>query len=318
MTKSNCALALLAAVNLFVAGSACQRTSLDRSEDPPTVAIDFSKRTAGAAEVHHPASDRPLRIAVAGMVSPVETLRSYQGLIDYLGRKIGAPVGMKQRKTYQEVNELLEKGELDAAFLCSGGYVHGGKTLRSEIVAVPVVVGKSTYQAYVIVHRDSPIRDFNGLRGHSFAFTDPLSNSGWLYPASRLNDLGDTPSSFFSRVTFTYAHDRSIEAVAQKIVDGASVDSLVYAHLAARAPERIRATRIIERSPPFGIPPFVTSPVLDRHTKDKLKIALLTMHEQAEGVQILRELLIDRFAEADDGAYQSVRDLVRKVGSWRP
>jgi phosphonate transport system substrate-binding protein len=259
-----------------------------------------------------------LRIAVAGMTSPPETLRYYQDLLDYTSRKLGLPVKMKQRRTYQEVNDLLINGQIDAAFLCSGGYVRAEKSLANEILVVPVIGGKTAYYAYLIVHRNSAVRDFADLRGRSFAFTDPLSNTGWLFPASRLAELGATPAGFFSRIIYTYGHDRSIEAVAHGIVEGASVDSLVYDYFAKTAPERVKETRIIERSPPFGMPPVVVSPKVAPALRDKLRIVLLSMHRDAEGLRILQTLSIDRFTPADEGDYESVRQAARRVGPWRP
>lgn len=297
--------------------TACGRRASE-NQSTPTVSIDFSKRLATPAEPRVSPNERSLNIAVAGMTSPSETLRYYQDLLDYMGRRLGLPVKMKQRKTYQEVNDLLAAGELDAAFLCSGGYIRAGKSLASEILAVPVIRGKKTYQAYLIVHRDNPVRDFAGLQGRSFAFTDPLSNSGWLFPVSKLTALGATPSSYFSRITYTYGHDRSIEAVAHRIVDGASVDGLVYNYFADTAPEKVKHTRVIERSPRFGMPPVVASPKLDRAAKDKLRIVLLNMHQDAEGIRILRKLSIDQFESGEERDYESVRQAAQRVGPWRP
>ncbi|MBI1786564.1 MAG: phosphate/phosphite/phosphonate ABC transporter substrate-binding protein [Acidobacteria bacterium] len=305
------------AVAACVALAACGRP-VSEERSTPTVSIDFSRRVSTATLPVAASSTRSLHIAVAGMTSPPETLRYYQELFDYMGRKLGLAVRMKQRKTYQEVNELLLSGELDAAFLCSGGYVRAGKSLASEILAVPVIRGKATYQAYLIVHQDSPVSDFAGLRGRSFAFTDPLSNSGWLFPVSRLIELGATPSSYFSRITYTYGHDRSIEAVAHRIVDGASVDSLVYDYMAAAASGIVKHTRVIDRSPWFGMPPVVASPKLDRAAKDKLRIVLLTLQQDAEGIRILRKLSIDQFDRGEERHYDSIRQAAQKVGPWRP
>jgi len=296
----------------------CGASTSEQAERTAAVEVDFSQRTAARAGPDVAVSSRPLRVGVAGMTSPLATLRYYQELLDYIGRKLHTPLVMKQRKTYQEINDLLKSGELDAAFLCSGGYVRGGPELAAQLLAVPVIRGKTTYQSYIIVHRDSAIREFTGLRGRAFAFTDPLSNTGWLYPVSRLASLGGTPASFFARVSYTYGHDRSIAAVAQKIADGAAVDSLVYEHLAASEPQRVSSLRVIERSPEFGIPPVVASPRLDPRLKQRLRIALLTLHQSPEGSHILRPLAIDRFVESDDRAYDSIRRLARRAGPGRP
>lgn len=310
---AQCAILLVSCLAI----TGCVRPASE-NQSTPTVSIDFSRRIPSAAEPHASPPERSLNIAVAGMTSPPETLRFYQDLLDYMGRKLGLPVKMKQRKTYQEVNDLLVAGELDAAFLCSGGYVRAGKSLASEILAIPVIRGKTTYQAYLIVHRDSRVRDFAGLRGRSFAFTDPLSNTGWLYPASRLAELGATPSGYFSRIIYTYGHDASIEAVADRIVDGASVDSLVYDYFAEKAPRKIKHTRVIGRSSPFGMPPVVVSPKLDRAARDNLRVVLLSMHRDAEGMRVLRKLSIDRFKSGDERDYQSIRQAAQRVGPWRP
>lgn len=309
-------LAVLLTASLAVA--ACGRRISEESQTAPTVSIAFSKRVSTAAISVTAPSERSFHIAVASMTSPSETLRYYQDLLDYMGRKLGLSVKMKQRKTYQEVNDLLVAGELDAAFLCSGGYVRAGKNLASEILAVPVIRGKVTYQAYLIVHEDSPVRDFAGLRGRSFAFTDPLSNSGWLFPVTKLTELGDAPISYFSRITYTYGHDRSIEAVAHRIVEGASVDGLVYDYFAETIPEKVKHTRVIERSPWFAMPPVVASPKLKRAAKNKLRTVLLTMQKDAEGIRILRKLSIDRFVGGEEGDYESVRRAAQRVGPWRP
>ena len=81
-------------------------------------------RSADAASRSADQPQTPLRIAVAAMFSPEETLSVYQELMDYIAGKLGRPVELKQRRTYQEVNDMLGTGKLDAAILCSGPYVH--------------------------------------------------------------------------------------------------------------------------------------------------------------------------------------------------
>ena len=66
-------------------------------------------------------------------------------------------------------------------------------------------------------------------------------------PTYQLSLLGEAPVSFFSRYLFTYSHDTSIMAVADKLVDGAAVDSLVYDQLVAGKPELVSKTKIITR-----------------------------------------------------------------------
>ncbi len=93
----------------------------------------------------------PLKIAVSAMISPKETLVHYEDLLDYISKRTGRPVELVQRKTYAEVNELLESQELDAAFVCTGAYVDGCEKFGMELLVAPVVNGEPYYYSYIIV-----------------------------------------------------------------------------------------------------------------------------------------------------------------------
>jgi phosphonate transport system substrate-binding protein len=273
----------------------------------PSNVIDLGG--AAAATPTAPAGQATLRIAVAAMISPNETFGYYQDLLSYIGKKMGRPVELVQRKTYDEVNDLLEARQLDAAFVCAGPYVTGHDKFGMELVAAPVVSGETLYYAYIIVSADSTVQSFADLRGKSFAFTDPSSNTGKLVPTYMLARLGETPESYFSSTTFTHSHDNSIQAVADKVIDGASVDSLIYDYLAKTDPELIKRTRIVEKSPAYGMPPIVVHPATDPQLKQQLASILLNMHEDPEGLAILQKLNIQRFATVTDDLYQSVREM---------
>ncbi len=109
--------------------------------------------------------DNQLRIAIGAMVSPRESLSTYQELLDYLGEKLGKKVVLRQRKTYGEINELLGKGEVDLAFVCSGPYVAGKDKYGFELLAAPEVNGSHFYNAYLIVNKNSRFRNLEDLSG---------------------------------------------------------------------------------------------------------------------------------------------------------
>ncbi|HWQ43225.1 MAG TPA: PhnD/SsuA/transferrin family substrate-binding protein, partial [Desulfosporosinus sp.] len=87
-----------------------------------------------------------------------------------------------QRQSYQEINDLIKNGEVDMALICSGAYVAGQQDAKIELLAVPEVNGKGTYQSFLIVSADSNYQTLENLKGKTFAFTDPLSFSGRVAP----------------------------------------------------------------------------------------------------------------------------------------
>lgn len=260
-----------------------------------------------------------IRMAVAPVISPRETFNSrYGDLLDYVGRKLGLPVELVQGKTYAEINDMVRTGDVTLAFVCTNPYLQGSDDFGMELVAAPEVNGEPTYYSYLVVQADAPFSSLSGLRGRTFAFSDPLSNSGRLAPVYQLALMGETPDSFFSRSIFTYAHDNSIKAVAENLVDGAAVDSLVYDYWVKTGSEYTAKTKVIEKWGPFGTNPVVVRPGLDPALKGQIEEILLGMDKNPEGREILRALFIDRFVIPDDSVYDSVRDMRAFVASAVP
>ena len=255
----------------------------------------------------------PLRVAVAAVISPKGTVESYAPLLDYLGQKLNRPVELVQRRTYLEVNDLIERGEVDLAFVCTSAYIVGSNDFGMELLVAPQVEGQTVYHANLIVPFDSPAKDLTDLKGKVFAFTDPISLTGRAYPTALVQQLGAAPETFFSRTFFTYSHDEAIYAVANGLADGASVDSLVFDYALSRDPSLAQKVKVIHQSPPFGIPPVVVNPNLRPQVKADLQTLLLDMHQDPAGQAALSAIGIERFVTIDDSAYAAARLLIQEV-----
>jgi phosphonate transport system substrate-binding protein len=254
-----------------------------------------------------PKEEAKVRIAVGGMITPKEGVVYYRDLLRYIQDRIGKKIQYVDRESYAEINEMLETGKLEAAFVCSGPYTSGRKRFGLELLVAPQAYGATVYYSYILVAKDSAVSSFAELRGKKFAFTDHLSNTGTLVPTYMLAKMNETPEGFFKKVIFTMSHDKSIKAVAQGIVDGAAVDSLIWEYLNATNPEFTSKTRILKKSPPYAIPPVAVPRNLDPGFREKLKQAFLKAHLDSKGQAILRKMKIDKFVEIDDSAYDSVR-----------
>lgn len=259
----------------------------------------------------------PLRVAVAAVISPQGTVSSYSSLLEYMGERLGRPVELIQRRTYLEINDLVQNGEVDLAFVCTSAYIAGHDLFGMELLAAPQVKGETVYYSLLIVPAESTTQTMADLRNKVFAFTDPISLSGRMYPTSLLQRLGESPEQFFSRTFFTYSHDEAIQAVANRVADGAAVDSLVYDFALARDPSLAQKVRVIHRSPPFGIPPVVVGPMIRPQLKADLQSLLLSLHQDPKGLDALRAIGVDRFVLIDDSAYMDVRNLLSDVNAIR-
>ncbi|RME81635.1 MAG: phosphate/phosphite/phosphonate ABC transporter substrate-binding protein [Caldilineae bacterium] len=258
----------------------------------------------------------PLRVAVAAVLSPEATFEVYGPLLEALSQALDRPVELLQRSTYAEINELIRTGAADIAFICGGAFVEGEHGNYMELLVAPKVEGEVTYRSLVLVPADSPAQSLEDLRGKRFAFTDPLSNSGRLYITYWLRQRGESPDTFFKETIFTYSHDNSVRAVADGIVDGAAVDSLVYSYLSKEEPELARRTRVLHSSPDFGIPPVVVHPDLDPVLKAQLRQALVNMNRTSQGRAALRALHVDGFTVVSPTLYDDIRTMAAALRGW--
>jgi len=256
----------------------------------------------------------PLRVAVAAIISPQGTVESYSDLGQYLSKKLNRPVELVQRRTYAEVNELVAQDAVDLAFVCTSAYVVGSDSHTMDLLVAPEVNHQQIYHSMLIVPANSPAQSIADLQGKVFAFTDPISFSGRAYPTYLVVQQGIQPETFFSQTLFTHSHDKAIEAVAQGIADGAAVDSLVLKYALERDPSLAEQIKVIDESPPFGIPPVVVPSNISPQLKAKLREILLDMTNDADGRAILAKFGFDRFSSIDDNAYDSAREIISVTG----
>lgn len=256
-----------------------------------------------------------LHIAVASVISPMENVDLYGDLLNLLGQKLEMQVQMVQRENYSDTNHLIESGDVQMAFICSGALLGKSKEEQAKrLLVVPEIAGSHKYRSYIIVPSHSPFHFFDDLKGKTFAYTDPLSFSGRIAPQYMLKKAGYNHATFFSNTIFTYSHDNSIKAVAEGLVHGAAVDSLIYDLTLSRQPELIDKVRVIDQSEEVGNPPVVASSQIDPELRARIKNSLMTMHLDDEGKKALRLLQFDRFIHADLSLYDLVWEMSKEVG----
>lgn len=295
--------------SLFFAATFLASAVLSGCSDSDRVLVDFRKRIDINHAEKRQAPDA-LNVAVGSMISPYETFVHYQALIEYLASKVSRKIHLVQRKTYAEINALLGSGGIDLAFICSGPYAADRDRYHFEALAVPQVHQKSVYRAYLITGQDNPITRFEDLRGKTFAFSDPDSNTGCIVPRFLLAQRGEFPQSFFGKTIYSYSHDNSILAVSRSLVDGAFVHEHIWEYYSRKNSAITSKVRIVYESEPFGNPPLVASATMPEDLKHRIRELLFSMHNEHRGAGILGELMIDRFVPPDENLYDPIRRML--------
>jgi phosphonate transport system substrate-binding protein len=257
------------------------------------------------------------RVAIAPIVSPEKSLERYQGFVDYVAEKLGRRPVALYRPTYSGINDLVRYERCDIALVCTYPFIRGEKDFGMQALVVPQIKEETSYRSFILVPRSSRATSLLDLRGKRFASADIISTTGWLYPALKLMNWGEDPNQFFGQQIFTGSHDRSVQAVLEAFVDGAAVDGIVFEQMVAEDPSILRKVKILDKSPPFAIPPIVANQHLDHKLKEEVLAILLNMNKDKQGKRILASLQIERFTIPDRNLFAPLRQAIGRLEKWR-
>jgi len=281
------------------------------------VNLDEEIPSASAAADHESEGVPVFRIGIAPIVSPEKSLETYRDLINYIADKLERRPVSLYRPTYSETSDLVRYRRCDIAVICTYPFIRGEREFGMEALVVPRIKGEITYQSFIVVRRESPAESLLDLRRKRFGSADIISTTGWLYPAMILMERGEDPKHFFGEHIITGSHDRSVQALIDGFVDGVAVHGVVYDQMLSEDPSIGEKTRILSKSPPFGIQPLVVHPDLDPELKKVLRTILVKMDDDPKGKPILEKMGIERFVVPEDGLFNSLRQAVGKLEGWK-
>jgi phosphonate transport system substrate-binding protein len=242
-----------------------------------------------------------------------------QSIAAYLQANLGIQTDYVSALPWQERERLFDEGKIDILWLCGLPYVDKADLYESEmeLLAVPVPAGsrycgQPVYFSDVIVREKSRFRSFEELRGAVWAYNEPRSHSGYNVVRAYLSGLGET-RGFFGKVVESGAHTISLQMILSSQVDGAAIDSTVLEWAVAQSAEVSEKIRVIATFGPSPIPPWVISTKVSINLRCKLRALLLCMHTDARGRGVLEHAGLERFVEAQDCDYDSIRIMARKA-----
>ena len=304
---------LFIAMMLLLTATACSDT--EKSGIPLAKEVTAAATATNTEELLLIGDDEEtFKIAIASILSIRETHRTYNKFLNYIERELGIPVEIVQKQTYSEIKRAFERGEVDAGIVCAYLAVLGNDAGIFESVAKPVRNEDEVFKSYIIVKKDADYQSLLDLKEKSFAFSDPLSYSGFLFPNYELRKSGYDVGNFFEKTYFTYSHDNTIVAVANGLVDGGATHSDVYKQLKQENDPVIDQIKIIGKGPYVGNSPLVVRPDIDSDVKEKLIDVVLSMHLNRRGKWALNKLNVDYFVEPKPELYEPVYGMLVDLG----
>ena len=135
---------------------------------------------------------------------------------------LGVPVKIFTPADYDGVIQGLLGGTLDMAWLGASAYA---KIVLTDPKAVDLkliaknVDGTQGYYSIGFARKDTGITTMDEAKGHSFAFGEPNSTSGYLVPASELTAKYGDLAQYFKSTAFSGGHEQTIVGVANGTFD---------------------------------------------------------------------------------------------------
>jgi len=276
--------------------------------------VMFCVLTSGSAK----ASDRPdeLLIGIEPEHNIFEQVEGYRKLADYLSEKCGFKVRVTIMSRYGEALQRFKNRKLDGAFLSSYTAAMAIRELQLEPAARLVnLQGSSVAHGYLFTRRDSGIKKIEDTRGKTFAFVDPATAEGYLFPLALLNEKGiKDAASFLRQYHFTGSHASTVFAVLDGRADlGASKDT-IYNKQTSQDPTISRELFIIAKSQPVPETTLCLKQDLPPVLKAKLTSILLGMADNEQGRKILNIIEASRFTGADETDYDIILQMEKKAG----
>jgi phosphonate transport system substrate-binding protein len=266
-------------------------------------------------------ADRPIVMAFVPSQDTARIAASGKAITNSLEKATNLKWDVKVPTSYAATVEGLCSGQIDVAWLNTLSYVLANSkncgdlmftTLRNDEKGTP----KATYDSQIIVRADSGIASLKDLKGKKFAFVDPLSTSGTLFPTLKIKqDTGQDPKAFFSQTVYAGGHDKSVLAVYQGSVDGAASFIDARTLVQKQFPDIMDKTKRIATAGPIPNDTVTVRKSFPADLRSKIQSALLDYAKSDAGKKALKSLYsIDGLAVGDPKVYDPILDAVKTAG----
>jgi phosphonate transport system substrate-binding protein len=239
---------------------------------------------------------------------PRVMINDNQALLDHLQKSLRMEVKPFVATDYNGVIEALRSKRLDIALLGPFSYVLATTVADVEAFALLETEKQgATYRSVIIARKDHGVRGHKDLAGKTFAFVDPSSTSGHLFPKAGLIKAGYDPDTYFSRVIFSGGHDASAIAVQNGKVDAAAVADALLEPAYSRGMLKQDEVAVVWTSDPIPGAPVAYRRDLPADLKARIRASFAQIQNMPWGPKTT----IKRWVPTDDAAYDGVRETAK-------
>jgi phosphonate transport system substrate-binding protein len=266
------------------------------------------------------AKDCPNGGTVRFGVEPYDTgpklIPIYEKLGKLIAEKLGCDVKVYVATSYNAEIEAMRNGKLEIGEFGPLGYVLAHQVAKAEAVATFANAENKpdSYWASLVTWPGSGIKTVAEIKGRSFAFSDPASTSGHLFPAYGLRKAGLDPDKDI-RAIYAGSHTASFEALYNHKVDAGELNSEQMESARQRGHYKDGDLVFLWKSDQIPIDPIAVRGDLPDGFKKRLIAILqnLDLSQIAEADRKIMGVHGLRLVPQTDAAFNDIRELVKTL-----
>ncbi len=256
-------------------------------------------------------SRNPIRMMFVPSGDAQVIVKGGQEVAELLQKETGLHFKTSVATSYAAVIEAMGAGKVDIGWLATFSYVLAKDKYDVELLLVVQRFGSPFYRGQIMVRADSGINSLDNLQGKRFAFVDPASTSGHLYPKTLLLSKGLDPKTFFSKTIFAGSHNAVVLSIYKGEVDGGAAYDGSRAAVAKSYPDVFEKIKVLAYTKEIPNDTVSVRKELPEGLKVKLRDGLKKISYSPKGSKVLKRLYGISGLMDLDGLFDPVREAGR-------
>jgi phosphonate transport system substrate-binding protein len=243
-----------------------------------------------------------LSFGIVPQQSAQKLARLWTPVFKYLSDKTGEDIRFSTAHDIPTFEKRLVAGEYDIAYMNPYHY-----TVFHQVPGYEAIARQKDkrIKGIMVVRKDSPLTELAGLNGQTLAFPSPAAFAASVVPRAQmeLQGMQITPQ-------YVSSHDSVYLGVARGFFAGGGGVLRTFNNTAPEVKDQLR---ILWTTPSYTAHAIAVHPRVAPDIIEKLKQALLTMHDDPEGLKLLAAINFNGFELAENSDWDDVRALQIKL-----
>lgn len=254
-----------------------------------------------------------LRVGVLPDENPDVLRQRYRPLVDYLSTRLSTEVRLIVPADYHDAVRLFSENKIDLAYFGGLTFVQA----QSYYGAIPLVMREidTRFTSWFLVKPERAQLELSEFKDKKMSFGSKLSTSGHLMPRHFLRqNWAIEPEAFFSQVSYSGAHDKTVLMVRDGQVELGVANSSIVKKMIVDGRLHNDDLHLLWQTPPYPDYVWAVQNTMGEAMKIQLRDAFLDLDSfNPEDGEILAGLGATAFLPADPGEFENLHEIAASL-----